>query len=255
MQTKPQGVVLYHGPSILDRTPIFAVITNLVRRTKNAKTGDAAQVFILGDNDADPVEAHLSGEDYAICGDCPHRELHTCYVNLVQSPLQVWKSFQRGLYPVYDRESHADLIRGRFVRLGAYGDPAAVPLRVWKEVCELSSHWTGYTHQWRECSARYASFLMASVESEFEARQAQSLGYRTFRTRLKDQPLMKGEIICPAAEEGGRRMTCERCGACRGKLKSPLAASVAVVFHGPQIAGNWQLGRYTKYLSSLPVIS
>ena len=40
------------------------------------------------------------------------------------------------------------------VRIGSYGDPAAVPTRVWAELLRYVTHWTGYSHFWkpRKCS-------------------------------------------------------------------------------------------------------
>src|SRR5262245_33628424 len=55
---KPQGVVLYRGPSLLDGAPIVAVATNLARRSKNPKTGNAVQTYILADNGENPIEAN-----------------------------------------------------------------------------------------------------------------------------------------------------------------------------------------------------
>ena len=41
------------------------------------------------------------------------------------------------------------------VRIGSYGDPAAVPTRVWAELVRYAKNWTGYTHQHKpkRCSA------------------------------------------------------------------------------------------------------
>src|SRR4051812_44690746 len=88
---KPQGVVLYRGPSELDGTPVVAVATAIARRSKNPKTGGMIQTYILADNGEDPIQAARSGGDAAVCGDCPHRpvngKLGSCYVNLIQGPL------------------------------------------------------------------------------------------------------------------------------------------------------------------------
>jgi hypothetical protein len=58
------------------------------------------------------------------------------------------------------------------------------------------------------------------------------MGWRTFRVRLPDQPVLENEFVCPASEEGGRRMTCERCRACGGATSSLRAACPVVIVHG-----------------------
>jgi hypothetical protein len=125
--SKPQGVILYRGPSLIDGTPIVCVATGLARKSKNPKTGKLIQTYILADDSQTPVEAWKSGGDKAICGQCPHRGT-TCYVDVTKGPLSVYRAVQRGTYPQFDPKLHARLFRGRVVRLGSYGDPAAVPL-------------------------------------------------------------------------------------------------------------------------------
>src|SRR5947209_3117566 len=61
---KPQGVILYRGPSLLDGSPLVCVAVGLARGSKNRKTGlGAVQVYILADNGQDPVQANKSGGD------------------------------------------------------------------------------------------------------------------------------------------------------------------------------------------------
>jgi hypothetical protein len=245
---KPQGVILYRGPSLLDGKPIVVVATALARRSKNPKTGNMVQTYILADNGETPVEAWMNGGDASICGNCPHRQaaLGTCYVNVVQGPQTVYHAYQRGTYPRFNARKHLRLFRGRVIRLGTYGDPAAVPLHVWETVCGVAANWTGYTHQWRTCSREYRRFCMASVETAGQRQQALEKGYRTFRVRLADQPLEEGEFECPASEEQGKRLTCEQCRACSGAKRGGKNATPAVIFHGPRIAGNWRLRRYEQ---------
>src|SRR4029077_15915935 len=81
---RPQGVILYRGPSLLDGSPIVCVATGLCRRSKNPKTGKAVQTWVLADDGENPVQAWQSGGDASVCGDCPHRGA-TCYVNVVQA--------------------------------------------------------------------------------------------------------------------------------------------------------------------------
>jgi hypothetical protein len=247
-EEKPQGVILYRGPSLLDGKPIVVVATALVRRSKNPKTGNLVQTYILADNGETPVEAWMNGGDASICGNCPHRQasLGTCYVNVTQGPQTVYRAYKAGTYPCFNAKRHLRLFRGRIIRLGTYGDPAAVPLEVWETILGVASSWTGYTHQWRTCSRRYRKYLMASVETPGQRQQALEMGYRTFRVRLADQPLEPGEFECPASEEAGKRLTCEECRACSGAKSGGHNATPAVIFHGPHIAGNWRLKRFEQ---------
>jgi hypothetical protein len=141
--SQPEGTrrmnhgIIYKGPSLLDGKPIVVIGTYSKR---NSKTGAVLQTYILCDDGLDPLEASKTGADFSICGDCimrgtpttdPKRkqaEKRTCYVNLGQGVLIVYRSYIKGIYqPVPPRM----LGYNRFVRVGTYGDPAAAPQEVW----------------------------------------------------------------------------------------------------------------------------
>jgi hypothetical protein len=243
MPKRLSSAVLWQGSSLLTGAPIVAVITGLGRPSKNAKTGAMAQVFILR-SDIDPVTAVRFGYDDAICGYCKHRGTplaagfgrvtysgRSCYVTVVQSPNAVYKAFKRGSYPVLSPAEIAPLLADRPVRLGAYGDPAAVPANVWTDLIKFAPKHSGYTHQWREPSAAvYRPFLMASVDSPAEFSDARSAEWRTFRVRTQTEDLTPLEVSCPASEESGHRTTCGACGLCSGADKG--AKSIAILAHG-----------------------
>src|SRR5262245_27962174 len=88
---RPQGVVLYRGASLLNGSAVVVVAVGLARKSKNVKTGNMVQTYILADNEEDPVQAVKSGADPAICGDCPHRG-RSCYVNVAQAPLSIYRA-------------------------------------------------------------------------------------------------------------------------------------------------------------------
>ena len=234
---KPDGVVFYRGPSMLDGKPIVAIATGLRRGSENTKTGDMVQTYILREDIA-PTDAVHSGEDVSICGDCPLRgsvkdgqnQERACYVTVFMGPQTVWKAYRRGNYP-----NAGDLSRtfaGKLVRVGAYGDPAAVPLSIWQAVLSRTKGHTGYTHQWRKFP-EFAAIIMASVESREDKRLAQGNGFRTFRvTKGKArQERDKDEFVCPASDEMPNKIQCEDCGACGGQA-SPNKASVVIAVHG-----------------------
>lgn len=222
--------IIYKGPSLLDDKPIVVVATYSKR---NTKTGHVVQTYILRE-DINPLEASKTGEDYSICGDCPMRgEVTTdperkqakgrrCYVNLGQGVLITWRAYKRG---VYAQGAPRDMGRGRFVRVGTYGDPAAVPSHVWDELLSEAETWTAYTHQkpWRP------DIAMQSADSYTEARMHWRAGRRTFRVIADLGQLdTTHEALCPASKEAGRRVQCTACKLCKG---GKLAKSIAIVEH------------------------
>ena len=222
--------IIYKGPSLLDGKPIVAIATY---SNRNTKTGHVVQTYILR-ADINPLEASKTGADVSICGDCPMRGEPTtdpkrkiakgrkCYVNLGQGVLIVYKSFLRGVYQPGDPRTMG---RGRFVRVGTYGDPAAVPSEVWDELLAECDTWTAYSHQsgWRP------DIAMQSADSYFEARDHWRVGRRTFRV-IADLGQLDNthEVLCPASKEAGRRVQCTACKLCKGSSK---AKSIAIVEH------------------------
>jgi hypothetical protein len=227
MTTKPNGAILYCGPSLLDGSPIIVVITGLSGRSINTKTGKMAQTWILRE-DMHPLDAIRVGQDSSICGACPHRGKNgrnrSCYVNVSQAPASVWRAYQRGIYPpVTDLAGIAALGSGRTIRLGSYGDPAAVPIELWRA--------TGYTHQWRNCNPGFAELVMASADSPGERIEARAKGYRVFRVRTESEPVEEREVVCPASAEAGKKTVCALCRACGG-TSSKARADVVIAAHG-----------------------
>lgn len=227
-----RGAILYRGPSLLTGEPILAAATGLQGTSHNPKTGPMVQVWILR-ADRLPMDAVRDGSDTAICGTCALRGDgavgRRCYVTPWLGPTNVWKSL-----PEYSEPAWADfpaIVEGRAVRLGAYGDPAAVPFEIWAELVRGAAGWVGYTHAWRTCDRRLQALVMASVDTPDEGLAARLAGWRTFRVRRPDEAAAAGtEFVCPASDEAGHRTTCQRCQLCRG-TSSP-ARSVAIIAHG-----------------------
>ena len=239
-------VIIYDGPSQLPgdgETPIVAILTGLNKRSSNPKTGDMLQTWILV-RDSHPSEALKSGDDYAICGDCIHRPnggKRTCYVNIM-GPASVWRSFQKGGYESVDPDEAGEIVSGRKVRLGAYGDPAAVPASVWRSLIANVKTFTGYTHQWRDCPD-ISDLCMASCETHDDVLDAQALGYRTFRVMPKGEDPTRQELVCPSSAEMGRRVTCADCGLCAGAMrhKPRVVPGIAITVHG-NAANSYSVG-------------
>ncbi len=229
------GCVLYKGPSLINGKPIVVIATGLRRGSKNDKTGEFIQTYILSDDGERPTDALSSGKDESVCGDCIHRKeggWGTCYVNLGQGPNAVYEAYKRGSYPDFTPDMLDDYFSGAIIRLGAYGDPAAVPLRILERITEVSEGWTGYTHQWRKCNPALRNLCMASVETPAQQRKARSMGWKTFRVRNDDEPLAPHEFICPASHEADKRMKCEDCLACRGGEWNGKTVTPVIKVHG-----------------------
>ena len=101
-------------------------------------------------------------------------------------------------------------------RAGAYGDPANVPIEIWRRLYQLGVQGTGYTHQWRTCNQELRNYCMASVQSHAEAIEAQNLGWRTYRVDLESIGPLIDEIFCP---EQTRGISCDECLLCGGNRK------------------------------------
>ncbi len=231
------GYELWRGSSRLNGDPIVAIVT---LDSINRKTGNMAQVWILC-QDLDPVSALKLDLDVGVCGDCPLRgsrgKGRACYVNVGQAPLAVWRAWKRGRYPKLARRRYLEVFGDRAVRLGAYGEPTAVPASLMLALADAASRHTAYTHQWKRFpgAKRYA---MASVDSPASKATASARGWRTFRSCLDSEPEIPGEIVCPASVHPNQ-VKCEACGICRG-IDSPT--DVAIRVHGSRV----NVGNYSR---------
>lgn len=198
-------MLLYEGQSLINGDPIVAIATGLKHPSRNRKTGAMIQTWILH-RDELPTEAIKTGSDEAVCGSCPARG-QWCYVQVGQAPNRVWRSFQDNLYEPFDLEA----FRGKPLRIGSYGEGAAVPTRVWADLAAVASFWTGYTHAWRTCDPALKNYLMASVDSLEEYQAAKAQGWRCFRVTANPAIRLKGEARCPYPETGLQCIACRHC--------------------------------------------
>jgi hypothetical protein len=237
-----RSFVVYRGPSAFDDKPVVAIVSGAGGATRNQKTGPMAQLWILR-ADVAPHEAQKTGEDQSVCGDCSLRPLVAreqglpkCYVVTYQSANSTWRAHRD---EPEDLAGCAAFLRqaGASLRLGAYGDPAALPERVVRTLAFASSGFTGYTHAWRNTRAM-RDLLMASVESEGQKQEAQALGWRTFRVRRPEDRVLSDEIICPAANESeakrsdGLDVQCYTCRLCDGRVAQDARKNITIMAHG-----------------------
>jgi hypothetical protein len=239
---KTQNSIIYRGPSQIDGSPIVVVA---ITKSSNSKTGNMVQTYILCDNGLDPMLNNKLGNDYSICGNCKHRgeaqdidapgkhaKGRTCYVALFQGVLNVWKQVEKNAYPMAQgHEAIAKLGAGRMVRVGTYGDGAAVPNYIWNSLLSEADGHTAYSHQDDLAGVDVdAGRYMISADTLTQAVQAWKDSKRTFRVINDVEEVVKGsEVLCPASKEAGRRATCDTCKLCAGA--SIKAKSIAIVLH------------------------
>lgn len=233
-----EAVVVYRGPSAINHEPIVAILTGLASPSRNPKTGPMAQLWILPADEA-PHLAVKTGGDVSVCGDCPMRPSvakrgQACYVATYQAPRSVWAS--RRDMPV-DLDTAIAAIRGKALRLGAYGDPAAIPETsgVIQALCASASMHTGYTHQWRKSYASWLrGYVMASLDAgttERELSACHAMGWRSFRAEVSAD-CYAGEIVCPATTASEAQ--CIDCGLCdgwRGADNAKQPKSIVIAIH------------------------
>ena len=214
--------------SKINNKPIDLILTIT---SKNTKTGDMPQLWIA--EHATSGSASIKNKtDDTVCGDCAFRGDKSkgvprlCYVN----PMAVnaaTKAPKTEPVPEHPRVP---------IRLGAWGDPGAVPVEDLLEVVHThggrgkKTH-TAYSQRWRhEPNSGHAALCMASVHTPAQALLAQKLGWRTFRVTNEDA-LMPNEVWCPATAEGGSKTDCRTCCLCDG-TSNGKTVNVAVKVHG-----------------------
>jgi hypothetical protein len=235
--------VVYRGPSAIDpNVEIVAIVTGIVRPSANTKTGPMAQLWIMVASEA-PHLAQKSGLDAAVCGNCPMRPLLAmlarasgnpdapiCYVKTFQGPRATWEA--NHARPVdLDGALRALRAMGRALRLGAYGDPAAVPESVVRALAEASDGVTGYTHQWRdERFSWLKSYALASADNYHDRDSAHAMGWRSYRVIDTGAIFhdLQDEVYCPHVTHGAQ---CYRCGLCDGATTNDNRRSVAILAH------------------------
>jgi len=113
--------VIYKGASALNGAPVRAILTE---DSENDKTGRMAQLFILPDAEA-PHNAQRTGGDASVC---------ECALSGPRLVADATLYLPRSAFNLEGNGKQGRCRRGRdvreldpSVRLGAYGDPAALP--------------------------------------------------------------------------------------------------------------------------------
>jgi hypothetical protein len=212
---KPNGFILYETDTIVH------IVTGINNRSDNPKTGDMLQIWHILKSEH-PVEALRNGHDKIVCDDCPFASGNGCYVNIM-GVAQVYRAYRNGNYPLTTDYSFAS---GRKIRFGAYGNPSHLPIDIVRQLCNISSGWTGYVHNYRTINPEYAQFFMASTHDMNDIIDAKTLGYRCFTVGTEYG------ILCPASEEAGKRTTCAKCNLCDGARMNDVRKDIFIAPHG-----------------------
>lgn len=244
------GFLVYRGQSMLvdDDCTILGILIEKTEneKMKNAKKIDVPQLYIIGEEYKPQVYVE-NGTDDIICGDCPYRSGNGCYVLPFHGPRAVWEAYVNGKYGFDSRKGLSQALVWLFknkdkykfkVRLGAYGDPAALPSWVTGPLSAVVNGRLSYSHQWEDERFQHLKhYTMASVDSIEQKKKAQNMGWATFRVRLPGQSILPDEIQCPADKifyEGKPRSNCAMCGLCQGTsfFWDKRKNGVSIVVHG-----------------------
>lgn len=229
----PSGYILYEGKSLLGGGDIVCIA---VLHSENEKTDDMVQVYIIP-KDESPLDALKNGRNRGACGTCwlqgwydENGKAHdrVCYVNMGHGPRVVYAAYSKGAYPKYNRKLNECMLKGRRIRIGAYGDPAALPLNIVTYLAEISDGWTGYSHQmfWVDHAEQLSPYLMVSCHTPAQHAEARRRGWRSFVAIPEGAPKPVNAVECPYYTHG---VKCHDCLLCKGTSKK--AKDVYVIAH------------------------
>lgn len=230
---------LWEGPSAFDGAHVRAV----VKAHENDKVGSCIGLWITPAAERS-IDAVKHGRDRCVCGDCVHRTAKTCYTHASTRILwNVPDGLGGSLWQTLARTPRG----ATHLRSAVHGDIGALPAAGVDAVRAVRAQYglrpLGYTHAWRDRADLRADH-MASVDSVDEAAAARGAGWRYFRTRMPGEPLLAGEVQCPATAEARRLnpITCSACGLCDGHVQA--------VAHGLKLGAGWAIAEAAHTLGA-----
>lgn len=219
------SICVWQGPSLFDGKPIQVVLSSFDKDSENDKTGAMIQIYILP-IDETPYQVFKSKAP-TVCGDCKYNG-GGCYVRWSNIG-HISKSARRNIGTLDLGQS---LCAGLRIRVGAAGDPAAVPTYVWETLLKDADGFTGYTHSWKDCDPRLKDYFMASVDSSYENSVARIQKWKTFYVVESIEESPEDSIRCLAAKikNNGLHYQCVDCMKCTGNNKA--TQTIVEVLHG-----------------------
>lgn len=227
--------LLYSGPAARPYRGDVTVVVFLSE--SNPKTGPCIAVAILPGDGRDAAQARARGEDLSACGSCTLRSLASggkggCYVS--GPALMGYAGSASAAWRRADPFAMPEAPAGLPMRLGAYGDPAAVP----SEVLARLESWHdgmawGYTHGWRHSAAQHLrASCMASCETNADTIEARAKGWRVYQIVSAAPGAVEASGLAEC--ESAQGVACSDCGACAGDA-ARADAGRAIVVHGPSV--------------------
>lgn len=210
------GLIVWEGPSEIDGEPIVLILSS-IQNNSNRKTGTQVETYIIR-ADMSPKEAVDTGEDYSVCGTCPRRPTNngSCYVIVWHGPGVIYKQYSEGRY---ERITDYNILKGKSLRMGSYGDPAAVPIEVWQKLLKHSQFHTGFTEKWREkIGEPFKGICMASCSTVEEYNEAKALGWNCYVSLPLNSPVPKKINKC-LNSVNPNLYQCSNCNWCDGAKK------------------------------------
>tara|TARA_R100001443_G_scaffold116613_2_gene137588 strand:+ start:9498 stop:10364 length:867 start_codon:yes stop_codon:yes gene_type:complete len=235
-----ETLVLYKGISLLDNeTPIMIVMSGFTKDSSNVKTGGLVQLYILPVHET-PKDTYFGTykkggivpSRLSVCGDCKYNGNNGCYVRWATLG-SIWKAAKD--QPAIPTTLTREFLKGLRVRVGAAGDPAAVPASVWNKILGSCENFTGYTHQWNKPQFQNLQDLfVASVDNARENEKARALGWSTFFVTDNEEEAKNEGIRCLASagksDTHGLPTTCATCMLCNGQSRKQK--TITEVLHG-----------------------
>lgn len=166
------------------------------------------------------------------CGDCPFaanskfntKKIGKCYthkvmqysgfVSMLKSIAKEYDCFDN--IPKLSEDIYSDILKicnKKYVRFGTYGEPTEIDLNLISDITNISSTWTGYTHQYIR-KTEYLNYFMASVHNESQSKMVQNRW--NGRSFIASKSGDENAVVCPASNEAGFKSTCAKCGLCSG---------------------------------------
>jgi len=218
------GHILYKGKSEFGSGNIVVLMKET---STNKKTGNIPSITMLPDIGKKPSRCLKDGDDHLVCGTCTLRK-KICYVATSHAPNQMYKSYTKGSYIKLNKETQERVSEQEVIRIGQYGDCASVPTKVWTKALKWLPPVLNYTHFWRE-KPRLHTFALASVHSPEERQEAKALGFKTYRIKNIDDPVLPGEVLCPGDLTKSNPIQCKKCKLC---VVSKQTKDIVVNVHG-----------------------